>query len=101
MLEFVGVESVEEIYAEIPERLRFKGRLDLPEPILAEAELKRHVQGLLNRNTSCQEYLNFCGAGCWQHYVPAVVDEVINRAELLSAYCGANYSDHGKYQAEN
>jgi glycine dehydrogenase subunit 1 len=99
MLEFVGVKSVEEIYAEIPERLRFKGRLDLPEPILAEADLKRHLEELLGRNVSCREYLNFCGAGCWQHYVPAVVDEVINRAELLSAYCGGNQSDHGKYQA--
>jgi glycine dehydrogenase subunit 1 len=99
MLGELGLESVEEIYAEIPDRLRFKGRLDIPEPILAEGDLKRHVKGLLDRNTSCQENLNFCGAGCWQHYVPAVVDEVINRAEFLSAYCGANYSDLGKYQA--
>ncbi len=99
MLEFIGLETVEEIYAEIPERLRFKGRLDIPEPILAEADVKRHVKEILDRNLSCQDYLNFCGAGCWQHYVPAVVDEVINRAELLSAYCGGNYSDHGKFQA--
>ena len=99
MLRELGLDSVEEIYAEIPDRLRFKGRLDIPEPILAECDLRRHVKGLLDRNTSCEENLNFCGAGCWQHYVPAVVDEVINRAEFLSAYCGANYSDLGKYQA--
>ena len=99
MLRELGIDSVEEIYAEIPERLRFKGRLDVPEPILAERDLKRHVKGLLDRNTSCEENLNFCGAGCWQHHVPAVVDEVVNRAEFVSAYCGGNYSDLGKYQA--
>lgn len=99
MLREIGLDDVEEIYAEIPERLRFKGRLDIPEPILAERDLERHVKGLLDKNTSCEEFLNFCGAGCWQHYVPAVVDEVINRAEFLSAYCGGDYSDLGKYQA--
>ena len=99
MLRELGLRSVDEIYAEIPERLRFKGRLDIPEPILAERDLRRHVKGLLDRNTSCEDNLNFCGAGCWQHYVPAVVDEVINRAEFLSAYCGGSYSDLGKYQA--
>jgi glycine dehydrogenase subunit 1 len=99
MLREIGVKDVEEIYAEIPERLRFRGRLDIPEPILAERDLKRHVKRLLDRNTSSEDFLNFCGAGCWQHHVPAVVDEVINRAEFLSAYCGANYSDFGKYQA--
>ena len=99
MLAELGLESVEEIYAEIPERLRFRGRLNIPEPILAECDLERHMMELLNRNVSSQEYLNFCGAGCWQHYVPAIVDEVINRAEFLSAYCGGPYSDLGKYQA--
>jgi len=99
MLRELGIDSVEEIYAEIPDRLRFRGRLDIPEPILAERDLRRHVKGLLDRNTSCDENLNFCGAGCWQHYVPAVVDEVVNRAEFISAYCGGDYSDHGKYIA--
>jgi glycine dehydrogenase subunit 1 len=99
MLRELGLESVEEIYAEIPDRLRFKGRLDIPEPILAERDLRRHVMELLDKNTSSNEFLNFCGAGCWQHYVPAVVDEVINRAEFVSAYCGGAFSDHGKYVA--
>lgn len=98
MLREIGIDSVEEIYAEIPERLRFKGQLDIPEAIPAERDLKRHVKGLLDRNTSCDDNLNFLGAGCWQHHVPAVVDEIVNRAEFVSAYCGGNYSDLGKYQ---
>ena len=43
---------------------------------------------MLARNGSCRETLSFLGGGCWQHYVPAVVDEVINRGEFLTAYYG-------------
>jgi glycine dehydrogenase subunit 1 len=57
----------------------------------------QHVQSLLDKNTSAVDFMNFCGAGCWQHHVPAVVDEIINRAEFVSAYCGGDYSDLGKY----
>ena len=43
--------------------------------------------------------VSFLGGGCWQHYVPAVVDEIVNRAEFVTAYCGGTYSDLGKFQA--
>ena len=99
MLRVIGVKDIEELYEEIPERLRFKGKLNLPEPILSEIGIKRHVEEILAKNKTCKEYLNFLGAGCWQHHVPAVVDEILNRSEFLTAYCGGNYSDHGKYQA--
>ena len=98
MLREIGVQDVEELYAPIPEWLRFKGELDVPGPILAEADLKRHVKALLDRNLSTDDCLSFLGGGVAKHHVPAAVDEVVNRAEFLSAYCGANYSDHGKYQ---
>ena len=98
MLREIGVQDVEELYAPIPERLRFKGDLDVPGPILAEADLERHMRELLDRNLSTDDCLSFLGGGVAKHHVPAAVDEVINRAEFLSAYCGANYSDHGKYQ---
>jgi len=98
MLKAVGAKNIEELYMEIPEQLRFRGKMNLPEPILSEYELKRHVEDILSKNTSCKEYLNFLGAGCWQHYVPAVVDEIVNRAEFVTAYCGDTYSDLGKFQ---
>lgn len=99
MLRTVGLKSIYEVYDEIPERLRFKETLDIPEALDSEYTLRRHVEQILARNKTCREYLNFLGAGCWQHYVPAVVDEIVNRSEFLTAYCGANYSDLGKYQA--
>ena len=80
MLAAIGAQSVEDFYADIPDRLRLKRRLNLPEPFLSEAALVRHVEGLLNRNTSTREALSFLGSGCYQHHVPAVCDEVNSRS---------------------
>ena len=99
MLDEIGVRDVEELYGAIPERLRFQGLLDLPDPLPSEYALRRHMEDLLGRNASCKETLSFLGAGCWQHYVPAVCDEIANRAEFVTAYYGDTYSDHGKLQA--
>jgi glycine dehydrogenase subunit 1 len=99
MLRAVGARSIEELYADIPKNLRFKGRLNLPEPLLSEAELIRHVDGLLNKNRSTRETLSFLGAGCYQHQVPAVCDEINSRGEFLTAYAGDPYEDHGRFQA--
>jgi glycine dehydrogenase subunit 1 len=99
MLKEVGAEDIMDLYEEIPEHLKFKGKLNLPEPILDEYSIRRHVEGLLNKNANCSEYLNFLGAGCAQHFVPAVCDEINGRGEFLTAYVGEPYADHGKWQA--
>ena len=99
MMKEVGIRDVEELYADIPEAVRFRGLMDLPEPLLSEYELRAHTEKMLGRNTSCREVLNFLGAGCYQHYVPAVCDEIGSRGEFVSAYGGGYYADHGKHQA--
>jgi glycine dehydrogenase subunit 1 len=99
MLREVGAASADELYAAIPERLRLRRDLDLEPALRSEAELRRHFEALLERNRSCKETLSFLGGGCWQHHVPAVVDEVVNRGEFLTAYYGESYTDHGKLQA--
>ena len=99
MLEAIGAESVEELYADIPDSIRFKRRLELPEPLLSEAELVRHVEGLMEKNRSTHEVLSFLGAGCARHHVPAICDEVNSRSEFLTAYAGEPYEDHGRFQA--
>ncbi len=98
MLSYIGVESVEELYASIPEEIKFKGRMNLPKP-LSEYELVRHVKGILSKNVSCEDYLCFMGGGTWPHYVPAVCDEIARRSEFLTAYAGDPYEDHGRWQA--
>ena len=99
MLRSIGAASVEELYAEIPERLRLRRPLDLPAPLASEADLVRHVEGLLARNRSTRELVSFLGAGCYDHHVPAVCDEINGRAEFLTAYAGEPYEDHGRFQA--
>jgi len=99
MLREVEAESIEELYAEIPERLRLKRKMNLPAPYRSEYALRRHVEELLAKNVTAGEFLSFLGAGCYQHYVPAVCDEVNQRNEFLTAYSGRAYEDHGRYQA--
>jgi len=99
MLEEVGAQSIEDFFEDIPEKLRIKRSMNLPEPFLSEYSLRRHIEGILSKNKTCLEYLSFLGAGCWQHYVPAVCDEVNRRGEFLTAYAGEPYDDHGRFQA--
>lgn len=98
MLDELGFESEEDIYKEIPERLRFKGKMDLPQPILSEARLERHVTGILNKNRNCKTNISFLGGGCWNHYIPAVCTTIGSRDEILTSYVGEAFTDHGKFQ---
>jgi glycine dehydrogenase subunit 1 len=99
MLAATGAASIDEFYADVPADLRFDRPLDIPKPFVAEQDLVRHVSRLLERNQSTNERLSFLGAGTYNHYVPAVVEEVINRSEFLTAYAGEPYEDHGRFQA--
>ncbi|HET7856831.1 MAG TPA: aminomethyl-transferring glycine dehydrogenase subunit GcvPA [Gaiellaceae bacterium] len=85
MLAAIGVDSVDDLFRDIPEGVRFDGRLDL-EPPLSEPELVAHLEELAARNVHTGEELSFLGAGIYDHYVPAVVDYVLSRGELLTAY---------------
>ena len=99
MLAEIGVQNIEDFYVDIPERLRLKRKLALPEPLLAEYDLKKHVEGLLAKNRTSEELLSFLGAGCYHHFVPSICDEVNQRGEFLTAYAGEPYDDHGRFQA--
>jgi len=99
IMEDLGIDDIDQLYEDIPERLRFRGELKIPEPILSEYELKKHVTKILSKNISCEDNLSFLGGGCAQHYVPAICDEVVNRSEFLTAYAGEPYEDHGRFQA--
>jgi len=99
MLKEAGAESVEDFYEDVPQSLRLRGNMNLPEPLSSEYALKRHVESILAKNRTAGEYLSFLGAGCYQHHVPAVCDEVNQRGEFLTAYAGEPYDDHGRFQA--
>lgn len=98
MLEEIGVKDIDTLYEDIPEDLRFTGEMNLPDSLPSEYALERHVSKLLAKNQTCQENLSFLGGDCWQHYVPAICDEINQRAEFLTAYAGESYEDHGRFQ---
>ena len=85
MLETIGAASVDELFADIPASVRLERELDL-EPALTEPELVSHLAELASRNIDVNRELSFLGAGIYDHYVPAVVDAVLQRGELLTAY---------------
>jgi glycine dehydrogenase subunit 1 len=85
MLEAIGVSSVDELFRDIPEGVRFERELDL-EPALSEPELVKHLAELAGRNAHTGEELSFLGAGIYDHYVPAIVDAILARGEFLTAY---------------
>jgi len=99
MLKEIGASSIEALFEQIPVSHRLKRPLDLPPQLSSENALRRHLTNLLAKNQNCEENLNFLGAGCWQHHVPAVVDEIIGRAEFLTPVWGSPQSDHGRNQA--
>jgi glycine dehydrogenase subunit 1 len=99
MLREIGAGSIEELFEQIPASHRLKVPVKLPRQLKSEAELKRHLVELLSRNETCESNLNFLGAGCWQHHVPAVVDEIVGRTEFLTPVWGSPQSDHGRNQA--
>jgi glycine dehydrogenase subunit 1 len=83
MLATIGVGTVEELFRDIPPGVRFTRELDVP-CALTEVELQRHFEELAGRNIV--DEVCFVGAGIYDHHVPAVVDAVLQRGELLTAY---------------
>ncbi|MED4581577.1 aminomethyl-transferring glycine dehydrogenase subunit GcvPA [Brevibacillus choshinensis] len=85
MLATLGISSVEELFADIPEEVRFKGAIQIPEA-LSEPELVKYFTGLANKNVNFSTHVNFLGAGVYQHYTPSTVNHMLLRGEFFTAY---------------
>ena len=85
MLETLGIASVEELFTDIPEQVRFKGALPIP-PALSELELVKYFTGLSNKNDNFRTHVNFLGAGVYEHYIPSTVNHMLLRGEFYTAY---------------
>ncbi|WP_199534062.1 aminomethyl-transferring glycine dehydrogenase subunit GcvPA [Romboutsia weinsteinii] len=99
MLKEIGLSSLEELHSEVPEEIKLKREMNIPKAIHSEYALKNHIEKLLKKNVTCEDNLNFLGYGCYQHYIPAVCDEVNTRSEFLTAYGGEPYNDFGRFQS--
>jgi glycine cleavage system P protein (glycine dehydrogenase) subunit 1 len=86
MLDAIGVGSLQELFdRQIPAAVRLERPLDLPAG-MPEHEVYAHLRALAARNTSAEDELTFLGAGMYDHYVPAVVDMLMERSEFLTPY---------------
>lgn len=85
MLSAVGAETIDALFAHIPEAQRRSGPLDLPEP-LSEWELDRHMDGLAGTTAIQPEYMVFMGAGSYDHHIPEAIKQLLRRGEIFTAY---------------
>ena len=84
MLDAIGVDSANELFADIPEQHR-NPALDLPPP-MSEFDLKRYFAELASMNRTPGEYACFLGAGSYRHYIPSIVRQLTSRSEFMTAY---------------
>jgi glycine dehydrogenase subunit 1 len=85
MLKAIGVESVEELFHDIPEEVRFQGEYKMKKAA-SESALKKELAQLAEKNANTKEYISFLGAGVYDHYIPSIVDHVLSRSEFYTAY---------------
>lgn len=98
LLRVAEVKEIDEVFEQIPNDHLFKGKWKVPRGIKSEAELSKHLTSILRKNISAEDYRSFLGAGCWNHYVPAICDEMVTRTEFSTPVWGTPSSDHGRNQ---
>lgn len=85
MLEKIGVSSFEELIEAIPEEIRLKQPLNLPDR-LSEYEVTKLLENYANRNATVSNHLSFLGGGAYDHFIPSIIDMVLSRSEFKTAY---------------
>jgi glycine dehydrogenase subunit 1 len=85
MLDTIGVTSVDELFNDIPEKVRFKGEYNI-KPAKSETALMKELFQMADRNADMKRNVSFIGAGVYDHYMPVIVDHVISRSEFYTAY---------------
>ena len=98
MLREIGANKIEDLFEDIPERIKLRKKLNLPK-MFSEYQVRKTVTAILSKNKTIHDVPSFLGAGCWPRYVPAVVDEINGRSEFVTSYAGDAYCDLGRFQA--
>jgi glycine dehydrogenase subunit 1 len=82
MLSRVGVKTLDDLFADIPEQIRFKGDYDLP-TAMSEIEVRRFFDELCRND---RQFVCFAGAGVYDHYTPSLIPYIVERSEFLTSY---------------
>ena len=85
MLERIGVSSIDELFNDVPERVRFKGEYNI-KPAKSESSLMKELARMAEKNADLKKNASFLGAGVYDHYIPVIVDHVLSRSEFYTAY---------------
>ncbi|MFC6284436.1 MULTISPECIES: aminomethyl-transferring glycine dehydrogenase subunit GcvPA [Polaromonas] len=85
MLEVMGLHSIEQLFEDVPAKVRLRRELDIP-PALSEWDLMRDVRAMADMNSTVLSHASFLGGGAYEHYIPSVVDAIVSRGEFLTAY---------------
>ncbi|QNO16137.1 aminomethyl-transferring glycine dehydrogenase subunit GcvPA [Alkalicella caledoniensis] len=85
MLESIGKKNTEDLFKDIPEKVKLKRDMDIPGP-LSELELTSEMQKLANKNKSNDKIISFLGGGSYDHFIPSVVNHILLRSEFYTAY---------------
>lgn len=85
MLNVVGVDAIDRLFDTIPDAVKLEGLLDIPGP-WSEIDSRRWFRALAARNKTAADHVSFLGGGAYSHYQPACVDQLLLRAEFLTAY---------------
>lgn len=85
MLETLGLNSIEELFSDVPEDLKLKKPLNIPNS-KSEFEITKYLTELSKMNASSYDYPTFLGAGAYDHYIPSVIAQIVSRGEFLTSY---------------
>jgi len=85
MLDAIGVKTLDDLFVDIPAAVRLNRPIDLPEP-LSEVELLRQLSRMTAEHAAAPVYSSFLGGGAYNHFIPAVVDQLASRSEFYTAY---------------
>lgn len=85
MLETIGINSIDELFSDIPEKVRYQGLYNIPKA-KSESALLKELKQLADKNSNTETNVSFLGAGIYNHYKPIIVDHVISRSEFYTAY---------------
>src|SRR5919109_830230 len=85
MLAVIGVDSIDALFADVPDAARLNAPVDLP-GAMGEIEVERLIAHMAARNVGAGSVPFFIGAGAYRHHIPAAVDHLIQRGEFLTSY---------------
>jgi glycine dehydrogenase subunit 1 len=85
MLRVIGIDSIDELYRHVPETLRNRAKIDLPDG-LTELAVRRRLAALASKNATAADWSFFLGGGIYHHFIPSAVDAIISRSEFSTSY---------------